>query len=216
MIIEQLTLRELHMKLVAPFQTSMETTTVRRILLSEVVVDGVVGWGECVAGETPSYSPETTDTAWHILRAHLWPLMKGKQFRAAADVWGLIEPVRGHNMAKGALEAAIWDAEGKQKGVPLWKLLGGTREEIASGVSVGIKESLDELVGAVKKELSGKFATGDFPIDGAAYREKTFPLYADVLALRDAFFDTAAALVADASVDGLTCISLARRATTWS
>jgi O-succinylbenzoate synthase len=69
----------------------------------------------------------------------------------------MLEPVRGHNMAKGALEAAIWDAEAKQKGVPLAKLLGGVRDEIASGVSIGIKESLDELVAAVKKELAAGY-----------------------------------------------------------
>src|ERR1700739_886349 len=124
MIIEQLTLRELHMKLVAPFQTSMETTTVRRILLSEVDVDGTAGWGECVAGETPSYSPETTDTAWHILCGHLWPLIRAREFGSAAEVWDLLGHVRGHNMAKGALEAAIWEAEARQKSIPLSKLLG--------------------------------------------------------------------------------------------
>src|ERR1700756_3521846 len=123
MRIEQLTLHELRMKLVAPFQTSMDTTTVRRILLTEAVVDGVVGWGECVAGETPSYSPETVETAWHILRDHLWPSVQGKEFSGASKVWDLLEPVRGHNMAKAALEAALWDAEAKQKGVPLAKLL---------------------------------------------------------------------------------------------
>src|ERR1051326_4925946 len=101
MRLEQLTLRELHMNLVAPFQTSMETTTVRRILLIEAVVEGVTGWGECVAGEAPSYSPETTDTAWHILRDHLWPSLKSKQFASAADVWRILAWVRGHNMAKG-------------------------------------------------------------------------------------------------------------------
>src|SRR3989475_5176898 len=121
MRLEQLTLRELHMKLVAPFQTSMETTTMRRVVLAEVVVDGVTGWGECVAGETPSYSPETTETAWHILHQHLWPLVADKDFSDAGKIWDLLEPVRGHNMAKGALEAAIWDAEAKKKGVPLWK-----------------------------------------------------------------------------------------------
>src|SRR6266436_2679482 len=157
MRIEQLTLRELHMNLVAPFQTSMDTTTVRRILLTEVVVDGVVGWGECVASETPSYSPETTDTAWHILRDHLWPLLKGREFGSAAEVWDLLGHVRGHNMAKSALEAAIWEAEARQKSIPLSKLLGGTREEIACGVSVGIKDSLDELVAAVKRELAAGY-----------------------------------------------------------
>ncbi|HEY6129671.1 MAG TPA: o-succinylbenzoate synthase [Candidatus Acidoferrum sp.] len=157
MRLEQLTLRELHMNLVAPFQTSMETTTVRRILLIEAVVDGVTGWGECVAGEAPSYSPETTDTAWHILRDHLWPSLKSKQFASAADVWRILAWVRGHNMAKGGIEAAIWDAEAKQKAVPLSRLLGGVRTEISSGVSIGIKASLEELVRAVQVELEAGY-----------------------------------------------------------
>src|SRR5207247_8238426 len=104
-------------------------------LLTEAVVDGVTGWGECVAGENPSYSPETTDTAWHILRDHLWPLLKGKRFESASQVRDLLASVRGHNMAKAAVEAAIWDAEARQKEIPLSRLLGGTRQEIASGVS---------------------------------------------------------------------------------
>jgi o-succinylbenzoate synthase len=157
MFIEQLTLRELHMKLVAPFQTSMETTTVRRILLSEVVVDGVVGWGECVAGETPSYSPETTDTAWHVLRDHLWPMVKGTQFVAASEVWSLLSRVRGHNMAKAALESAVWDAEAKRKNISLAKLIGGVRMDLASGVSIGVKASLEELARAVKVELEAGY-----------------------------------------------------------
>jgi o-succinylbenzoate synthase len=157
MHIEQLTLRELHMKLVAPFQTSMNTTTVRRILLAEAVVDGVVGWGECVAGETPSYSPETTDTAWHVLHDHLWPLIRGKHFGSAAEVWDLLSWVRGHNMAKSALETAVWDAEAKQKTMPLASLIGGVRTEIASGVSIGVKPSLEELARAVKVELEAGY-----------------------------------------------------------
>src|SRR5712671_3509765 len=157
MRVREIKLREVRMKLVAPFETSAERTDVRRIILVEADVDGTVGWGECVAGETPSYSPETTDTAWHILRDHVWPLLKEREFGSAAEVWDLLGHVRGHNMAKAALEAAIWEAEAKKKGVPLWKLIGGTREEIASGVSVGIKDSLDELVAAVKKELAAGY-----------------------------------------------------------
>jgi len=157
MRVREITLRELHMKLVTPFETSVERTDVRRVLLVEAAVDDVIGWGECVAGETPSYSPETTDTAWHILCDHLWPLLKEKSFEAAGDVWELLASVRGHNMAKGALEAAVWHAEALQKNVPLWKLLDGTREEIACGVSVGIKESPEELVAAVKKELAAGY-----------------------------------------------------------
>jgi O-succinylbenzoate synthase len=157
MRIQEITLRELRMQLIAPFETSFGKSDVRRVLLVEANVDGVSGWSECVAGEDPGYSPETTETAWHILRDHLWKLMKGKDFAAAADVWPMLEPVRGHTMAKGALEAALWDAEAKQKGVPLWKLLGGTREEIACGVSVGLQASLDDLVAAVKKELAAGY-----------------------------------------------------------
>jgi O-succinylbenzoate synthase len=157
MRLKGITLREIQMKLVTPFETSVERTDIRRVLLIEATVDDVIGWGECVAGETPSYSPETTDTAWHILRDHLWPLLKGKEFGSAAQVWDLLAPVRGHNMAKGALEAAVWDSEATQKGIPLAKLIGGTRDEIVCGVSVGIKDSPEELVAAVKQELAAGY-----------------------------------------------------------
>jgi O-succinylbenzoate synthase len=157
MEIREIILREVSMKLVAPFETSMDRTEVRRIVLVEANVDGVAGWGECVAGESPFYSPETTDTAWQILRDFLWPVMRGKNFGSAAEVWDLLGQVRGHNMAKASLEAAVWDAEAKQKGVPLAKLIGGTRDEITCGVSIGIKESLDELVAAVKTELAAGY-----------------------------------------------------------
>jgi o-succinylbenzoate synthase len=157
MRIRQITLRELGMKLIAPFEISNGVSYDRRILLVEADVDGVAGWAECVAGESPQYSPETVETARHVLRDHLWPLMKGKEFERAADIFGMLEPVRGHNMAKGGLEAAVWDAEAKQKGLPLWKLLGGTREETACGVSIGIKNSLDELAAVVNTELDAGY-----------------------------------------------------------
>ena len=111
MRIREITLRELRMKLIAPFETSTMRTDERRIILVEADVDGVTGWGECVAGEGPGYSPETTETAWHILRDHLWPLVRGKEFPAAAKIWEMLEAVRGHNMAKSALETAVWDVE---------------------------------------------------------------------------------------------------------
>src|SRR2546428_8324116 len=157
MRIREITLQEVRMKLVAPFETSMDRTEVRRIVLVQVDVDGVIGWAECVAGETPYYSPETADTAWLILRDFLCPMIKGKEFANAGEVWKLLARVRGHNMAKAALEAAVWDAEAKQKGVPLSKLIGGVREEIACGVSVGIRESLDELSAVVQRELAAGY-----------------------------------------------------------
>ena len=157
MRIREITVREIRMKLVTPFETSMDRTDVRRFLLVQADVDGVVGWGECVAGETPYYSPETSETAWHILRDFLWPMMKGKEFGSASEVWDLLGHVRGHNMAKASLESGVWDAEAKQKNVPLSKLIGGVREEIACGVSIGIKGSLDELSAAVQKELAAGY-----------------------------------------------------------
>ena len=150
-------LRELRMPLVTPFETSMDRTTVRRVMLVEANVDGTAGWGECVAGETPSYSPETVETAWHILRDFLWSLLKEKEFASATDIWGMMDWVRGHNMAKAALESAIWDAQAKIENRPLWKLLGGGRQEIASGVSIGVQASLDELVHAVQVELEAGY-----------------------------------------------------------
>ena len=154
MRLHSLTLREIHLKLITPFETSMDRVSERRIILAEAHLDGVSGWGECTAGETPYYCPEDTETAWHILKNFLWPRLKGKELSSAADVWPLLEQVRGHNMAKATVETAVWDAEAKLKNIPLWKLIGGERQEISCGVSIGIKNSLDELSTTVKKELA--------------------------------------------------------------
>src|SRR6202045_2271784 len=140
MKVQKITLREIRMPLVTPFETSFGRVTDRRMLLVEAHVDGVTGWGESVAGEGPFYAPETVETAWHILRDFIWPALRGRDFTAAADVWEMLEKIRGHNMAKGAIEAALWDAEARGKGVPLAKLIGGVRDEIACGVSIGIQK----------------------------------------------------------------------------
>ena len=120
MKVERIILREIRMPLVTPFETSFGRTVNRRILLVQADADGVSGWGESVAGEGPFYAPETVETAWHILRDFLWPLLNGREFASASAVWEILSPVRGHNMAKGAIEAALWDAEAKQKGIALW------------------------------------------------------------------------------------------------
>jgi O-succinylbenzoate synthase len=153
----QATLREIQMPLVRPFETSFGRTVDRRILLIEVDSDGVAGWGECVAGERPSYSPETIETAWHILRDFIWPALAHKEFASAAEVWETLARFRGHNMAKAAIEAAVWDAEARQRNLPLWKLIGGTLEEIPCGVSIGIQESDEELERVVEKELAAGY-----------------------------------------------------------
>src|ERR1700674_342400 len=155
--VQRITLREIRMPLVTPFETSFGRVTDRRMFVVEAESDGIAGWGESVAGEGPFYAPETVETAWHILRDFVWPLLKGREFESAAEVWAALETIRGHNMAKAAVEAALWDAEAKQKGIPLWKLLGGVRQEIPCGVSIGIKETLEELVATVERELAAGY-----------------------------------------------------------
>jgi o-succinylbenzoate synthase len=155
--IKKITLREIRMPLVTPFETSFGRLTDRRMLLVEADADGVCGWGESVAGEGPFYAPETVETAWHILRDFIWPLLKDREFSSAAEVWEILSPIRGHNMAKGAIESALWDAEANQKNIPLWKLLGGVRDEIPCGVSIGIKPSVEELISTVERELASGY-----------------------------------------------------------
>jgi len=157
MRLEKIHLREIHLDLLNPFETSMGVTTTRRILLVEVIVDGVHGWGEVVASEEPWYSYETVQTAWHVIRDFIWPSLRGRDFSAAADVYDLLEHVRGHNMAKAGVESAIWDAEARQRNIPLGKLLGGTRAEIPSGASVGIQPTIDRLLEKVEQELAAGY-----------------------------------------------------------
>lgn len=157
MKIEHITLHELHMRLKAPFETSFGVTQNRRIILVEVAADGVLGWGEVTTGETPSYNPETTDTAWHILSDFIIPVLLGKKLATASDIPGLVSGIRGHEMAKAAAENALWDIESQQKGVPLSKLLGGTHQEIRCGVSLGIRETPQRLVQKVSEELQSGY-----------------------------------------------------------
>lgn len=153
MKIESIALREIHMQLKSPFETSFGTVQDRRILLVEVVADGASGWGEVTAGETPAYNAETTDTAWHVISDFIAPALVGKSVAEASECPGLMTRIRGHEMAKSGIENALWDAEAQLKGVPLSRLLGGTREEIACGVSLGIREKPQSLVKRVEEEL---------------------------------------------------------------
>ena len=157
MRIRSLKLRELRMQLIAPFETSFGRSDIRRIFLVEAQVDGVSGWGEVTAGGNPFYSPETVDTAWHLIRDFIWPLLKDQPLETAEQVSERLKPIRGHNMAKAGVETAVWDAEARIKQLPLWKLLGGTREEIACGVSIGIQSSCEQLQALVQKELEAGY-----------------------------------------------------------
>ena len=157
MKIEGITLREIRMPLVHFFETSFGRTTERRILLVTLHTDGPEGWGECVAGEDPFYSEESVDTAWYATEKYLVPALLGKDFEQGCDAPSLLGKIRGHRMAKGALENAIWDAEAQEKQVPLWKLLGGTQAKIPSGVSIGIQDSVEQLLEKIETELSAGY-----------------------------------------------------------
>jgi o-succinylbenzoate synthase len=157
MRLNKLTLREIHLELLEPFQTSFDTSKERRILLIEADVGGTSGWGESTAGEDPFYSYETVETAWHIIRDFIWPVLQGRELASAAEVWDSLARIRGHNMAKGGVEAALWDAEAKLRNVPLAKLLGGVRDEIPCGVSIGIQASVDALLTKVERELAAGY-----------------------------------------------------------
>jgi len=157
MKIESVTLREIHMPLVHFFETSFGRLYARRILLVNVEAEGVRGWGECVAGEDPYYSPEWTETAWSTIKRYLAPLLLQSDLAAGRDCAARFARVRGHRMAKAALENAVWDAEARQKQQPLWKLLGGTRREIACGVSIGIQDSPDQLLQKIETELAAGY-----------------------------------------------------------
>ena len=157
MKIESIVLREIHIRLKSPFETSFGVVQNRRILLVEVIADGVSGWGEVTAGETPSYNSETTDTAWHVISDFIAPTMIGKTIPSASDVPILLAQIRGHEMAKSGLENALWDIEARQKGISLSRLLGGTFEEISCGVSLGIRENPPSLIKRVAEELSSGY-----------------------------------------------------------
>jgi O-succinylbenzoate synthase len=158
LIIHSIELREIRLPLVHFFETSFGRTTERRIVLARLIDrDGAEGWGECTAGEGPFYSDEWTDTAWSTLREFLAPMVLGKEIESAARVFSLMRPVRGHRMAKATIETACWDLEAKKAAVPLWKHLGGSRSEIACGVSIGIQDTPDALLEKIRREVDAGY-----------------------------------------------------------
>lgn len=153
--IESLTLREIHLTLKEPFRISSGTQSRRRIVLVELrSADGGVGWSECAAGEFPNYSPETPDTAWHALREWVAPRVLGRAFAGPQEIQPVLdESFRGHNMAKAAVEMGAWELTARAEGVSLSQMLGGTRERIQVGISLGIQESPEALVAKARAAL---------------------------------------------------------------
>lgn len=157
MKIDGIILRELRLPLVRPFETSFDVTRDRRILLAEVRSEGLTGWGECTAGEHPYFSGESTDTAWQILLNELGPMLAASTPEHGGDCPKIFRKVRGNPMTKATLENAIWDLEAQREGVPLARLLGGVREAIPCGVSIGIQKSVQELLDVIAKEISAGY-----------------------------------------------------------
>jgi len=145
MKIDRAELREIPLRLKEYFEISSGGKQDRRILLLRLRGEGLDGWGECVVGEDPSYSYETTETAWHILTDFILPRVIGREAQGPEDVLTPVSWVRGHRMAKAAVEMAAWDLAARMDGVSLSKKLGGTRSAVPVGVSVGLQKTDEAL-----------------------------------------------------------------------
>jgi O-succinylbenzoate synthase len=155
--IDRIELRLLRLPLVHFFETSFGRVYDKPFVLVRLLADGLEAWGECVAEATPYYSAETNETAWHIITGFLGPAMLGLDIGHPREVFPAFRAVRGHNMAKAALEMAAWDLHARRESQPLSRLLGGVRSRIASGVSIGIQDSLDDLAANVRTELEAGY-----------------------------------------------------------
>jgi O-succinylbenzoate synthase len=155
MHIQSITLREVALTLKEPFQISSGTQNHRRIPLVQVRdADGAEGWGECTTGEFPNYSPETIDTAWLAIRQWVAPRVLGRTFSGPEEIFPVLDQdFRGHHMAKAAVEMACWELAARKEGVSLSRKLGGTRDAIEVGISLGIQKDPATLVEKVRTAL---------------------------------------------------------------
>lgn len=149
MKIVRITLYPLKMPLVSHFETSFGRIYERECVLVKIESEGLVGWGECAADRDPGYSYETTGTVMHILRDFALPLLVGQDVVDAVDFQRRISPIRGHHLAKAGVEMALWDLLGKRDGKALKEMLGGVKERVDVGVSVGLQDTTADLVRAV-------------------------------------------------------------------
>ena len=154
--LRRITLREIRLPLVEPFVISSGQEDDRRILLLTLQdTEGFEAWSECVAMATPNYSPETIDTCWQMIRQHVAPRVLGQDLTSPRAVHRALQPAfRGHWMAKAAVEMGSWGLAAERQGVSLAKLLGGTRQRIDVGISLGIQPSADHLAAKVEAALA--------------------------------------------------------------
>jgi O-succinylbenzoate synthase len=189
MRIERIDLMVLRNNLIRPFSTSSSRRDFLEHIIVKAYADDLVGWGECASPIDPYYCEETTETCWHILEKFIAPSVLGKEWSTPEELTGLYGKVKRNNFAKAGLEMACWDLLAKAEGKPLHELLGGTRSEILSGVSLGIEEDQGRLMGLVEQYLDEgyrriklKIAPGKDVGVISAVREK----YPDVPLMADA------------------------------
>ncbi len=201
MKLEKIQLYQISMPLQTPFETSFGRIDRRECLLVEIHSDDLTGFGECPADRDPGYSYETTGTAWHILSEFIIPELLGVDVAGPEDLQRRMAAVRGHQMAKAGLEMALWDLLGKAQGRPLRALLGGVRDWVDVGVSVGLQESPAALVKVVEGYLAHgyrrvkiKIKPGRDVADTQAVREAFPELRLQVDANSAYTLETAAAL----------------------
>jgi O-succinylbenzoate synthase len=144
--IDFLELRLLRLPLVRAFETSFGRVASRTIVLVTVHADGLEGWGESVADVDPLYSGETAATVWQAIDQYLAPRLLAAPIAHPRDLGDRFRAVRGHHMAKAAVEMAVWDLQARCEGRPLSALLGGVRAAVPSGVSIGIESSVEALL----------------------------------------------------------------------
>ncbi|MFT8211415.1 MAG: o-succinylbenzoate synthase [Symbiopectobacterium sp.] len=150
MRIDKIVPRKMKMALKTPFTTSFATQTEKHFTIAEVHSGGVIGYGDCSAISLPFYNEETNVTAWHIMRDFLIPMVKqAGEISHPAEVREIFMPVKRNNCAKAAIEGGIWDAFAKQQGIPLHQAIGGTRDRVEAGVSIGIQSTQQKLVEVV-------------------------------------------------------------------
>ncbi|MBX9601470.1 MAG: o-succinylbenzoate synthase [Bryobacteraceae bacterium] len=156
--LEKIVLRQIRMPLVSFFETSFGRTYERDIVLVEVSAGDVSGWGEVTAGENPFYNEEWYESAWLILRDYVAPRVLKHPFDSASSVAARTSHIRGHKMARGGLEVACWDLEARLNKVPLWKQIGGgVHQEIACGVSIGIQDTVADLIRKIETEVNAGY-----------------------------------------------------------
>ncbi len=156
--VDQIVLRHLRMPLLHFFETSFGRTYEREIILVEVKSDGLSGWGEVTAGENPFYNEEWTGSIWPLLTDYVCPRVVHFDLQSAEDVNDRTAHIRGHNMTRGGVEAAIWDLQARTNRQPLWQAIGGgARQEIPCGVSIGIQNTVEQLLAKIQTELDAGY-----------------------------------------------------------